>query len=210
MATITLPTIEDCYRILEKSNSNIVWEILRQSETFYQWEHYPKGDVYDPETHAQYYYHAHDPEVGQRLPEHGHFHLFLRREGMPDNIRPLALPDAWDVPEDNDDLCHLIAIAMDENGLPLRLFTVNRWVTGERWYAAADAIACLDAFEIDHAWPSWPTNIWLTQMVRRYRQQIADLILERDRVLSAWQVQHPDVNPYEDRQLEMLSSLHLA
>ncbi len=200
------PTIEECYRVLKKANSNIVWEILRQSDTFYQMDHYPKGDVYDTETHSQYYYHAHDPDVSTRLPEHGHFHLFLRRKGMPDHVQPQAIPLEWQEQGDVDDLSHLVAISMNKEGFPIRLFTVNRWVTGERWYDAASVIELLDYFAIDHSWPSWPTNIWLTEMVRRYKSQITDLVYQRDEALLAWQQQHPHVNPFEDRRLEVLSS----
>lgn len=204
------PTIEECYRVLDKANSNIVWEILRQSDTFYQWDHYPKGDVFDQETHSQYYYHAHNPETSTRQPEHGHFHLFMRRGGMPDHIKSKALPENWLDPKNPDDLCHLIAISMDAHGKPLRLFTTNRWVTGEIWYEADAVINLLDYFAIDHSWPSWPTNIWLTEMVRRYKPQIIELIKQRDQTLQDWQAQHPDVNPYEDRQLEVCSALDIT
>ncbi len=205
----TRPTIEDCYRVLKNANSNIVWEILRQSDTFYQMDHYPKGDVYDTQSHSQYYYHAHDPVDGARLPEHGHFHLFLRRAGMPTHLRAATIPDHWQDSQCAEDLCHLIAISMNQEGFPLRLFTVNRWVTGEVWYTADAVIEMLDYFEIDHAWPSWPTNIWLTEMVRRHKLQICELIKQRDQNLQVWQAQHPGVNPYEDRSLEVLSVLDL-
>ena len=33
----------ECYRVLRKTNDNVVGELLRDVETFYQWQHYPKG-----------------------------------------------------------------------------------------------------------------------------------------------------------------------
>ena len=58
--------------VLAKTGDNVVSEVLRGVETFYEWEHYPPDDVYDRETHAQFYYHAHPP--GERsFAEHGHF-----------------------------------------------------------------------------------------------------------------------------------------
>ncbi len=51
-------------RVVAKTGGNIVGEALRGQGTFYEWNHYPKGDVYDSETHPQYYYHAH--AAGQR------------------------------------------------------------------------------------------------------------------------------------------------
>lgn len=209
MSIATTTSIEECYRVLEKANSNVVWEILRQSEAFYEWDHYPKGDVYDPETHSQYYYHAHNPETTTRAPEHGHFHLFIRKEGIAANIQPISIPDKWLTPDNTEDICHLIAISMNAEGKPLRLFCTNRWVTGETWYSAENVIKLLDQFAIDHAWPSWPTNIWLTQMVKHYKSEIITLIHKRDQALRAWQQQHPDANPYEERKLEVMSSLDL-
>lgn len=79
-----------CDRALAKSGDNVVAELLSNSGPFYEWEHYPKGDVYDPDSHAQYYYHAH--AAGERPKEHGHFHTFLRQPGMPADARPALRP----------------------------------------------------------------------------------------------------------------------
>ncbi|GBD41698.1 hypothetical protein HRbin39_01082 [bacterium HR39] len=68
----------------------------------------------------------------------------------------------------------------------------------------------LDRFEIDHAWPSWPTNRWLGAMVRLFRPQIARLLIERDRAVEAWQRRHPDRDVYEDRELEVTSILPVS
>ena len=65
----------NCQRVLRKTSSNIVGEILRNQGTFFEWNHYPKGDAIDRETHSQYYYHAHPKS--DRPGEHGHFHNFL-------------------------------------------------------------------------------------------------------------------------------------
>lgn len=203
--------VEECRRVLKKAKSNVVWEILRQSSPFKQWDHYPKGDVYDRDTHAQYFYHAHPrivPEV--TLAENGHFHLFMRLKGIPSDIQPATI-SREDRPEGSkeDDICHLIAIAMDAQGEAIQLFTTNRWVTGETWYQAEDVIRLLDYFNIDHSYPSWPLNLWLSSMVRIYRDEIATLVRARDLTISDWQVQHPDKNVYEDRRLEVTSSLDL-
>ncbi len=68
--------IQECYRVLAKTGDNIVGELLRHQGTFYEWNHYPKGDIFDHATHSQYFYHAH--VKGQRKGEYGHFHTFLR------------------------------------------------------------------------------------------------------------------------------------
>jgi len=199
--------IAECYRVLEKNNSNIVHAFLRYCGKFYQWDHYPKGDVYDHETYCQYYYHTHPQtyhdSATPSIPEHGHFHVFIRQAGIPKSIIPLALPSKWQ--QKTDDICHLVAIAMDTNGFPVRLFTVNRWVTGETWYAAKSVIKLLKYFVIDQAWPSWPTNLWLTAMIKLHYKEIAKILMARDEVLANWQSQHREDNPFENRCLDVLS-----
>lgn len=199
----------EVHRVLAKTGDNVVGEVLRGQGTFFEWDHYPKGDVYDAETHSQYYYHAH--AVDQRFPgEHGHFHTFLRPKGMPEGLRPAKVPDFTPPADPNDALSHIIAISMDKFGLPFRLFTVNRWVTGEVWYAAEDVVAMLDHFMIDHARPSWPVNRWVSAMVCLFRPQIEELIRKRDLTVADWQDQHPDRNVYEDRELEVTSFVDIA
>lgn len=201
--------VVEIYRVLAKTGDNVVGELLRGVETFYEWDHYPKGDVYDRETHSQYYYHAHAAD--QRFQnEHGHFHTFLRPKGMPPGVRPADIPGR-PVPEDpNDELSHLIAIAMTGAGLPFRLFTVNRWVTGETWYRAEDVCVLLDHFNIDHARPSWPANRWVSAMVRLFKPQIARLVHRRDAVVEDWARRRPGTDVYEDRDLEVTSYMDIA
>ncbi|MFM2043918.1 MAG: hypothetical protein RLY86_2494 [Pseudomonadota bacterium] len=198
-----------CTRILAKTGDNVVGEVLRGAGPFYEWRHYPSNDVYDPEFHAQYYYHAHPPE--ERVEgEHGHFHTFLRPLGMPEGVRPVPLPDLAPDEDGNEALSHLIGISMDKSGRPIRLFTTNRWVTGETWYAAADVIRMLDGFVVDHARPSWPLNRWITAVVRIYRPVIAELLWRRDGRIADWLAGHPDRNVYEDRALEVTSEVDIA
>jgi hypothetical protein len=196
-------------RILAKTGDTVVGEILRGQGTFFEWRHYPPGDVYDAEFHAQYYYHAH-PEAERRTGEHGHFHTFLRPLGMPAGVRPAPLPDFTPAADGNDDLSHLVAITMDRDGTPLSLFTTNRWVTGETWYAAGDVIAMLGQFRIDHARPSWPVNRWVSAVFGLFRPEIEALLRERDGAVAAWQARHPDRNVYEDRSLEVTSEVEIV
>lgn len=197
--------VRECYRVLAKTDDNIVGELLKGEETFFEWNHYPDGDVYDQETDSQFYYHAHPSD--ERPGEHGHFHTFIRPGGMPPDVRPAPVPD-FEPPEDPDDaLSHIIAISMDRKGFPIKLFTTNRWVTGEVWYTAEDVCRLLHQFNIDHAQPSWPVNIWVTGLLTLFRPQIKSLIHARDRVVAQWQQSHPDENVYEDRELEMTTEM---
>ena len=191
-------------RILAKSGDNVVGEVLKHEGPFYVLDHYPKGDVFDPESHAQWYYHAHDKK--DRPGEHGHFHTFVRGGGMPEGVAPAPLPDFAPKADKHDLVCHLIAISMDRAGWPIGLFTTNRWVTGETWYAAGDVSAMLDRFDVRMSKPSWPVNRWLTQMLVLFRPQIEALLRERDERMRAWQREHAEVeNIYEDRRLEVTS-----
>lgn len=201
--------IVEVYRVLGKTGDNVVSELLRNAGTFYEWDHYPPGDVYDADSHAQYYYHAH--AESQRFEgEHGHFHTFLRPAGMPKGVKPAPIPRD-DLPLDPEDrLSHLVAIAMSPQGQPFRLFTVNRWVTGETWYAAEDVIAMLDRFAVEHARPSWPTNRWISAMMRLFRPQIVELIRARDRTVEAWRRQRKTADVFEDRELEITSLLEVS
>ena len=199
--------ILECYRVLQKSDANVVGEVLRGHGEFFEWDHYPPGDVYDHDTHAQYYYHAHPPEGRAKKfgPEHGHFHTFLRPKGMPTKMKPAAVPDYKQPEGDNDALTHFVAIAMDRAGFPIRLFTTNRWVTGETWYEAKAVISILDRFVVDLATPSWPVNMWISAMLQLFGPDIEALLVERDRAIDDWQRRHPGENVYEDRALEIAS-----
>lgn len=194
----------ECLRILAKTGDNIVGEVLRGAGTFTEWEHYPENDAYDPESHAQYYYHAHPPE-DRAVEEHGHFHLFMRPKGMPAGTRPSNVPDFVPLPGDNDALSHIVAISMDRFGMPRRLFTTNRWVTGETWYPAPSVIRMIDRFSIDIVRPNWLVSLWITSMVRLFRPEIVQLVQERDRAVARWNREHPGAYVLEDRGLEITS-----
>ena len=191
--------IFECYRVLKKADLNIVGECLNDQGTFYEFDHYPKGDVYDTETHSQYYYHAHRSEAG----EHGHFHTFQRAKGMPAGIQCADYDGDEEWPSGDDALSHLVGISMDRYGFPTDLFTTNRWVTGETWYHSGDVIRMLDGFEMDHAYPSWPVNRWITAMVRLFRPTIEGLLRERDAVIESWRRKQPGVDIFEERELEL-------
>lgn len=200
----------ECHRVLANAKLNIVGEILRSAENFTEWDHVPPKDVHDTASHSQYYYHAHPKSAqGDNIhdDEHGHFHLFMRGKGIARGIKPAPATDIKKHPKAENITCHLIGIAMNNKGLPIKLFTTNRWVTGETWYKAQDVINMLDDFEIDHAYPSWPVNLWMTHMVNLFKPQIKALIRQRDEKVRAWERAAAKDAPYvfEDRALEVTS-----
>ena len=190
---------------LNMTGDNVVGELIKNADTFFEWNHYPDGDVYDAGNGSQYFYHAHPADL--RVGEHGHFHTFLRPAGMPDGMLPAPVADYAAPADANDALSHIIGISMDEFGVPICLFTTNRWVTGEIWYSGADVMRMLDLFEIGHTQPSWPVNRWVSAMLRLFKPQVLGLIAARDEAVKAWSHtgKAPDGNVLEDRVLEVTS-----
>jgi hypothetical protein len=188
----------ECKRVIERGGINLVSEVLRSQGEFVEYEHYPKDDVYDPDSRAQYYYHAH------RAGEHGHFHTFLRvSNGNPDGS------PAGDGPDSGEPV-HLIAISMDEYGWPIGLFGTNHWVCGGAWRSAEEVIALLPRFQIDHAFPSWPVNRWIGAMMVLFRPHIEALLTHRDAVIDAWAKAHPEGDVFEDRELGVTGYLPIS
>ena len=211
--------IADCRRNLGARNRNVVSEVLSDNPAS-DWQHYPDGEVYDPKSHAQYFYHTH-PLSGRPFREHGHFHTFLRAEGMPVGAGPLILPElaVADVPAlppqapprkhgKTDEVSHLIAIAVDRQGEPIRLFTTNRWVTGETWYRADDVIRMLDRFVVTEVQPSETLNRWVVAILGLFRPQIAALLRMRDEAVMARR-RRRRTHVFDDPGLEITSSLDI-
>ncbi len=178
--------------ILDKTGTNVIKEVIRQQGPLDKFKHYPQNDIIDPETYSQYYYHRH------REGEHGHFHVFLHRNGMPKTVTlstsPITLPYA-----------HIIAISMNDSGNAISLFTTNQWVTGEDWYTAVEVAHMMEYIKIGHAYPSWPTNQWMNAMMRLFYPQILYLIHKRDDVLTFWNQKHPGMHIFDNHDLEILS-----
>jgi hypothetical protein len=91
----------------------------------------------------------------------------------------------------------------------VRLFTTNRWVTGETWYPAGDVVRMLDRFEVAEAGPSEPLNLWLGAVFRLFRPQIAELLRLRDQAVMAWR-RRRRTHVFDDPALEIASSLDIS
>ena len=151
------------------------------------WRHYPDTDVRDVETGFRWYYHCHD-RPGPRG-EHGHFHLFAEPATAASERPPLS---------------HLLAIGIDPLGQPLRLFTVNRWVTDEVWIDAEQALRRLARFRIDSTADHPDISRWLSAVLRLFQPQWQRLIRERDAVI-ARHLASGRRTLFEDRRLEVIS-----
>lgn len=202
-------TAVECMAALHRRKSNLVLNAIEGHGEFFEWKHYPPCDASDCQTHAQYYFHAH-PAEDRDDPDYGHFHTFMRAQGMPPGMSPAPLHGDRANVGQSAGACHLIAISMSRTGFPERLFTTNRWVTDETWYRAADVIVALDRFALASWRPSRPLNQWLTAMIVLFRPQIEQLLMARDRVVEVWQKMHLDQNALEDRRLDIPSSLDIS
>lgn len=177
---------------LEAGGGNPLWRLTggRPVEPF---RHYPAGDCYDQASHAQFYYHSH------RDGEFGHIHLFQRPRGMPRGLRPaMAAPDP-DAP------CHLIAVGLDQRGEARRLFTTNRWVTGEAWYRGDAVKAMVAGLRLAPAGSMAPVAEWLEALVAFYRPLVEALVDERDEAVDARRRADPGRDPLDDERLEIIS-----
>jgi len=204
---IAAEKVTECHRLLTKAGINVVSELLRGQGTFYQLSHYPEDDVYDEETHSQYYYHNHRGIES----EHGHFHTFLRSAAIPPTIKPMdgfMQTEAW--PSGDDALAHFVCISMNDEGFPIGLFAINRWVSAQTWYSAEDTIALLERFYIDHAYPNLVVNQWLSAMFVLFKPYIIALLHHRDQVIEFMHKQNPDVDVLEDRALDMTGSFSIT
>ena len=175
----------------------LMTRVAPQDGAFVVWDHYPPDDAVDPASGARWFYHAHPP--GEREEgEHGHFHLFFDRALL--GGQPIAGPIGG--VSSGADVVHVAAIAIGMDGLPFRLFTVNRWVTDE-WLYPAEAIApLLPRFRFDRAGGDALVNAWLSAAVAFFRPVILDVLRERDRVIAGWAADGPE---FEDRAREVLS-----
>ncbi len=198
--------VVEAHRVLKKGGLNVVGECLKDQGTFYEMQHYPKGDVYDNESFCQYYYHNHREDMD----EHGHFHTFMRAGGMQPEMQPVAYNGKVEWPLGDDAISHIVCISMDSAGFPIGLFSTNRWVTGEAWYSCEHVVAMLDSWEIDHAFPNQAVNLWISGMVKLFKPQIVALLNQRDAVLEDWQQKHPDEDVFEDRRLEVMGEYQIS
>lgn len=153
-----------CEQVLAKGGGSVLTETLRGVAQPESWTKYPAGEVFDPQSGAQWFYHSHAPSAD--LVEHGHFHCFVRPQGREGPIH------------------HLCAVGVDPHGRLVRLFTVNHWVVDDDWLDAEPTVALLPRFDVHMPQPNYLVNRWLTAILLAYDTTIIDLIRARDRVIA--------------------------
>ena len=170
---------------LKKENSSVVKEVMDGKEyKFDPYFHYPqKGGVVDEETKSRVFFHIH------REDEFGHFHTFVE--------------------DKNGELVHLVLISMDEDGNPIALATVNRWVTDDKYVKAEKLKVLFDEFIINpKLFKDRRLLLFIQNILEGYKTEIFELFDKRD----AWIRNYAFENfsePFEDREHEILSSIEI-
>lgn len=161
-------------------------------------DHFPANDVVDLRRGCQFYYHAHR----QSGLEHGHLHLFWHASasGRRRHLRPGRPRWQRSAPT------HLLAVSLDSRGLPIALFTVNRWVTDGHWFDAGATLKMVERFAMGDVQGYEHSCRWLTGFVRLYRPLISELLSRRDQRLARAPGPEQALN---DRRLEVLSTRHI-
>lgn len=199
-----------CYDTLAKRNENLLQHVIGE-QAFECWRKYPSADVITA-SGFQYFYHAHSPEDRPDVIENGHFHTFARLDRRARNVEDLPLPDngTTDANTQDPDSVHLIAISVNALGLPTEIFTVNQWVTGDRWCSGTTLATLSATFRVDGAGPPL-VSAWLTSVFSLYEKAIQELIRDRDAAIHhAIDTHAPGYRITDDRSLEVLSSKKLS
>lgn len=165
---------------------SLAWAALAGARQFESLQHYPRRDVVDRSRRTRFYYHAHGADRWEQ-PEHGHFHLFVDGDGPGQHT-------------------HLAALSLDAQGLPLRWFATNGWVTGEPCRPAAHAIGLLRSFVVQTSGPLAPVARWLSAMVTLFRSELEPMLEARDEALRHLAGSSPLAKTWDDRRHEVLAS----
>ncbi|MCX7116524.1 MAG: hypothetical protein NTW94_01185 [Legionellales bacterium] len=192
-------------QMITNTGKNILHYSLQKQRRYLSLKHYPKGDRIDRTTGAQYFYHCH--RENKDTQEHGHFHCFLRYKHISKRTKPKPLSD-WKKHLDNP-MTHLVAISMNRYGQPIRLFTVNRWITAEIWYDSEHIERFVKKYQMTMSEPPYWAILdhWVDAMIHLFSPQIIWLHQQRDIIMHHHQSQDPEHNIYEDRTIEELSEI---
>lgn len=171
-----------------------------------QWERLPADDAVDSAGRYEWFYHSHAPEDGRTGPEHGHFHLFACSalwKGLPVTSNERAFRKLTGNPRSKAGTRHLIAIALDAKGLPISMFTVNSWVTGDLMLGAEHTARLLSEIELDTGHPD--IDCMIASVTRLCSAEIRGVLGKRDEMLATREPR--DV--LADKSLEVLSEAAL-
>ena len=170
---------------LDRERTSVV-ELLCRTATPEPWRLYPgECGVFDRETSSQFYFHAHDG----REEEVGHFHA----------VR--LFPDKT---------VHLVAISIGEDGGPRALSTLNLWAIGDAAASAGELKRYVTRFSLDERHGEARVVRFVNLVFRAFEPEILRLQDAKIAALSAYRRAQPGMDPFEDRRLEVLSSVDVS
>lgn len=168
---------------LEGEGTTVI-DLVRGGQPLEPWRLYPgESGIFDRSTQYQFYYHSHEAAH-----EAGHFHT----------VRLFA-----------DHTAHLVGISMSADGWPQALFTLNLWAIGDTYESAADLRRYVRRFRIaDHVGPP-PLVRFVNLIFRAFELEIEQLQDDKIAALARYGAEHPEVDVFEDRSLEILSRVEI-
>ena len=195
----------EIYTALARRNDHLFGSLLAQ-QLPRQWAHYPENDAIDAEAGFQWFYHSHAPEDRVNSSEHGHIHLFARKDlwsGYVHSASEIKFDKFFDKSNGDASTRHLLCIGFDAKGVPANLFTVNSWVTGDRMLSAQVTVELLK--QISLCTGNADVDGVVESIVHLYLKEIRVLLQARDAQLSCFQSN--DV--LADESLEILSRVDI-
>lgn len=170
-------------QVMASRQSNPVLEVIAGNTPLHYEQKYPEPALVFAQGCWCTYYHVHS--IARIAGEHGHFHLFTRRNTK------------------TEDWYHVAGLSMDQMGQPLRWFMVNRWVTGGGWFENTMLQAALISLTDANETTVLPQ--WLQAMVLVFSSQLAELCTQRDNHLIALFENKLAEKHFEDRAVYLLA-----
>lgn len=191
------------YQVLARSGAHLLDPVLKGKPPT-QWAHYPDDDAIDERRRFQWYYHSHSPADRPGAVEHGHFHLFARTDARRYPINPereaafLKKLGSEDSPSKTR---HLLAISLNPVGVPISVFTTNRWVTGDQLLTSEGSLRLLQSMTLDTG--NTLIDRLICSLIHLNRSELISLFRQRDRTLFARAKHGPGT--IDDESVEVLS-----
>ena len=181
-----------CLLEMAELETNPVLQVINSEIPLQENKKYPPDLLQFNQLGWRAYYHCHPASrAGNHRfkGEHGHFHIF---------VRTTTHPDSWS---------HLAALAMDNMGQALGWFTVNHWVTGEKWESAKNLIMHLK--EIPYAEQDILVERWLLSLLYLSSSMIESILYDRDKIIKLKQDKTRESNIKQDKEVYLLSEISI-
>ena len=195
----------DTYAGLAEHGAHLLDRLLA-GQAPQQWAHYPEDDAIDKSSGYQWFYHSHSPEDRHGAVEHGHIHLFARSPLWGRRLQSKserAFAELCGNPSANPTTRHLLTIGFDPKGLPISLFTVNSWVTGDLMLGADLSLELLSSMKLDTGYPE--IDAVIESVTRLCEPELRELMWRRADALQS----HLAADKLQDEALELLSEVRI-